>query len=182
MPPELDIYAFTKHRDRATIERFLDEYVDRAAAEDRGDEDILLENPAYFTQDWAGQWSGPSPDQAWETEPAYTLSHIIDRGLAHPRRAFTAYLQASVPGVDGVILAFTRDDQVVLGVAIDDPGAQPENEIKAKELLAHLMETYRCHAGLIVVEKYPPLGERELQARATDPSTVFHASRDQPMP
>ena len=30
MPPDLDIYGLTKHRDTATIDRFLDTYVDRA--------------------------------------------------------------------------------------------------------------------------------------------------------
>lgn len=159
MPPSLDIYALTRQRDRATIERFLNEYIDRAAAEERGDEDLLLENPTYFTEDGVGQQSGPFPETAWEWEPAYTLSHSIGRGLDQPRRAFTVYLRARAPDLDGVILAFTRDDQLVLGLSIDDEGAQPENEVRAKALLGHLMEAYGCQAGLIVVEDGPPLGE-----------------------
>jgi hypothetical protein len=144
MPPSLDIYALTRQRDRATIERFLDEYSDRAADEERGDEELLLENPAYFTEDWTGQRSGPFPETAWEDEPAYTLSHIIERGLDHPRRAFTAYLTAKAPDLDGIILAFTRDDQLVLGLSIDDAGAPPEHEVRAKALLGRLMEAYGC--------------------------------------
>jgi hypothetical protein len=182
MPPSLDIYALTRHRDRATIERFLNEYVDRVAAEERGDEDLLLENPAYFTEDWTGQRSGPIPETAWEWEPAYTLSHIIERGLDHPRRAFTVYLTAKAPDLDRIILAFTRDDQLVLGLAIDDEGAQPENEIKAKALLARLMEAYGCHAGLILVEHYPPKGEREFHARAREPLAVYYTTLGQTTP
>jgi hypothetical protein len=179
VPPSLDIYALARPRDRATIERFLNEYVDRAAAEERGDEELLLENPAYFTEDWTGQQSGPFPETAWEWEPAYTLSHTIERGLDQPRRAFAIYLTARVPDLDGVILAFTRDDQLVLGLSIDDAGAQPENEVRAKALLAHLMEAYGCHAGLIVVEDKPPLGEREFHARAREPVAVYYTTRGQ---
>src|SRR5260370_807014 len=155
MPPSLEIYARTRDGGRVAIERFLNEYVDWVAAEERGDEDMLWENPARLTEEWAGQGSGRIPETAWEWEPAYTLSHIIERGLDHPRRAFTVYLTAKAPDLDRIILAFTRDDQLVLGLAIDDEGAQPENEIKAKALLARLMEAYGCHAGLILVEHYP---------------------------
>jgi hypothetical protein len=178
MPPDLDIYAITRHRDRATIEQFLDEYVDRNIAEERGDEDLLLENPAYFTEDWTGQRSGPIPETAFETEPAYTLSHIIERGLDRPRRAFAAYLTAKAPDLDRVILALTRDDQLVLGLSIDDTGARPENEVKAKALLADLMATYRCHAGIILVEDPPPLGEAEFRARTTQSLVVAYVSPD----
>lgn len=184
MPPELDIYALTRHRDRATIERFLDEYGDRAADQERGDEDLMLENPAVFGADWIGQRTGQPPEAlpetAYEWELARTLSHIVDRGLDYPRRAFTVYLTAKAPELDRIILAFTRDDQLVLGLAIDDAdeAARPENEVKAKALLGRLMEAYGGHAGLILVEHYPPQGEREFHARAKGPWTVFFTTRD----
>jgi hypothetical protein len=182
VPPELDIYALTWHRDRATIERFLDEYADRVANEERDDEELMLESPAFFGEDRTGQPPVAIPETAYEWEPVRTLSHIVDRGLAHPRRAFTVYLKAKAPDIDRIILTFTRDDHLVLGLAIDDEGAQPENEVKAKALLARLMATYRCHAGLIMVEHYPPQGEREFHARATDPLTVFYTTLGQPTP
>ena len=43
MPPDLDIYGLTKHRDTTTIDRFLDTYVDRAKSWDRGDEELMME-------------------------------------------------------------------------------------------------------------------------------------------
>jgi hypothetical protein len=178
MPPELDIYALTRHRDRATIERFLDEYADRVANEERDDEELMLESPAFFGEDWTGQPPVAIPETAYEWEPARTLSHIVDRGLDHPRRAFTVYLGAKAPDMERIILAFTRDNQLVLGLAIDDEGEQPENEVKAKALLGHLMATYQCHAGLIVVEHYPPQGEREFHARARDTLAVFYTTLD----
>jgi hypothetical protein len=182
MPPELDIYALTRHRDRATIERFLDEYGDRAANEERDDEELMLESPAFVGEDWTGQPTVAIPETAYDWEPARTLSHIVDRGLDHPRRAFTVYFKAKTPDMDRIILAFTGEDQLVLGLAIDDEGAQPDNEVKAKALLTRLMMTYRCHAGLSMVEHYPPLGEREFHARAIDTLTVFYTTLGQPTP
>ncbi len=104
------------------------------------------------------------------------------RRLDQPRRAFTVYLRAKAPDLDGIILAFTRDDQLVLGLSIDDEGAQPENEVRAKALLGHLMEAYGCHAGLILVEEYPPGGEREFHARAREPLAVYYTTRGQTTP
>src|SRR5260370_2898771 len=182
MPPSLEIYARTRDGGRVAIERFLNEYVDWVAAEERGDEDMLWENPARLTEEWAGQGSGRIPETAWEWEPAYTLSHIIERGLDHPRRAFTVYLTAKAPDLDRIILAFTRDDQLVLGLAIDDEGAQPENEIKAKALLARLMEAYGCHARLILVQNYPPKGERAFHARAREPLAVSYTPLEKTTP
>jgi hypothetical protein len=172
VPPDLDIYALTRHRERATIERFLDEYVDRVASEVRGDEELMLETPESLVEDRTGDLPRASSDAAYEWEPAYTLSHIIERGLDHPRRAFTVYLTAKDPDMTRVILAFTRDDLLVLGLAIDDEGVQPANELKAKALLARLMVAYHCHAGLIVVEHYPPHSEREFRARASEASSL----------
>jgi len=38
----LDVYGLTRKRDATTLNRFLDAYVDRAAAEDRGNEELDL--------------------------------------------------------------------------------------------------------------------------------------------
>ncbi len=106
----LDIYGLTKQRDLATLNRFVDEFVDRAANDDRGDEERDLE-PVD---------ARPEETQArWEWVPSLTLGHILELGLAYPRRAFTAYLKC-LPAchdarIERAILGFTRDDQLVLG-------------------------------------------------------------------
>lgn len=109
----LDVYGLTRHRDAVTLNRFLDEYVDRVASADRGDEELLLE-PLDARP---GAMEG-------EVEPSLTLSHILERGLAHPRRAFTAYLTClpacRQAGIERVILSFTWDDQVVLGLSVSE--------------------------------------------------------------
>ncbi|MDQ2902873.1 MAG: hypothetical protein M3Y81_04895 [Chloroflexota bacterium] len=165
MPPDLDIYGLTKNRDAITINRFLDTYVDRAASNDRGDEELLME-PLLPTQPGTGF-------DAFESEPALTLSHIIDRGLAFPRRAFTVYLTPRRADLTKVILSFTADDQLVLGVSLDDEGAIPENEKSARDILAQLVEEYGCHIGLILVESPPPRSETAFYARAKQPLVIF---------
>lgn len=107
----LDVYGLTRRRDADTINRFLDEYIDRAANTDRGDEDLMIE-----------PLGGQSEEIDWELEPSLTFSHIVERGLAYPRRAFTVYFD-SLPawhdaGIEQVILGFTRDGQLVLGLSV----------------------------------------------------------------
>lgn len=182
MPPDLDIYGLTKHRDSATISRFLDRYVDRTKSWDRGDEELMLE-PLPLTSPETGEESAEWESHTFEWEPALTLLHIIERGLALPHRAFTVYLAPKQGDLTSVILSFTADDQLVLGVAIDDEGAKPENEKRAKDLLAQLVEEYACHIGLILVEQYPPRSERAFYARAKKPLAVFFSTfPEEPVP
>ncbi len=96
MGPGIDIYGLTRHRDAATIERFLAAYVDRAANEDRGDEELMME-PVGATEE-------PKDLDNWDWEPAGTLTRSIQRGLDCPRRAFTLYLKPSRPDSDRAIL------------------------------------------------------------------------------
>ncbi len=172
----LDVYGLTRQRDVATLNRFLDEYVDRAASADRGDEELMLE-PLNVRP---GESEGP--EGQWEWEPSRTLSHILVRGLAHPRRAFTAYLTClpvcQQTGIERAILGFTRDDQLVLGLSFDGGQEEADEEARAHELLAHLATAYRCHLGLILLEAPPPLSEAEFRQPTKPPYVVFRTSFD----
>lgn len=160
MPPNLDIYCLTKRRDADTINSFLDRYVDRVQSEDREGEELMirkLDAPAD---------SDEMEDYEWE--PALTLSHAVWRGLEYPRRAFNIYLKAKRRDIDQAILGFTTDDQLVLGLSIDDE-EKPENLECAKELLFLLAEDYGCHRGLILVEQPPPNSEEMFVRQPDDP-------------
>ncbi len=149
MPPCLDIYVVTRHRTRATVHRFIDEYVDRAASEDRGDEELMMLPFDFLTQD--------PPRDSWQWEPARTLSHVVERGLDKPPRAFAVYLKSQSATLDRVILAFTTDDQVVFGASIDDSGGEPQNLDRAKLLLQELASAFSADSGFVGVEMPPPL-------------------------
>lgn len=174
----LDVYGLTRQRDAATLSRFLDEYVDRAANEDRGDEELELE-----PLDWR-----PEETKArWEWVPSLTLDHILELGLVYPRRAFIAYLKClpacQEAGIERAILGFTRDDQLVLGLSVSTGENMREDEweageARAYELLAHFAEAYRCHFGLILLETAPPLSEAEFRQPAPILPVFFHANFD----
>lgn len=166
MPPALCVYGLTRKRDFDTLQRFLDEYVDRMASEDRGDEELMLI-----------PLGASDPDPAWSTdkfdwEPAVTLTRSLQRGLDYPRRGFALYLKSKHAEFDAITLGFTSDDQLVLGLDIDDEGMQPENEERARSVLMALGHKYGCYLGLITVERGPPLSEESFQLESRNPLTV----------
>jgi hypothetical protein len=149
MPPNLDVYVVSKCRDRASIERFLEAWIDRAASEDRGDEELML-LPLNAT-------GAPAELNGWDWEPALTLTHAIERGLERPPRAFALYLNPRDPVVDGVTLAFTTDDEVVFGLSVDDPDARDDRLAFAKDLLQRLAQDFDAHGGYVAAEEPAPL-------------------------
>ena len=149
MPPNLDVYVVSSARDRETIERFVDAYVDRSASEDRGDEELMM-----LALDSSGQ---PSSGDDWDWEPSSTLTHIVERGLQLPRRAFSVHLKTRDTSFAGATLAFDADNRVIFGVSMDDEGAQPENLERAKNLLHAMAQALKGSHGFIGVEEPPPL-------------------------
>jgi len=165
VPPNLDIYGLTKHRDIETINRFIARHVDRTASEDREGEELMMrpldmsnDTNTFLSADW---------------EPALTLTNSIQRGLDYPRRSFSIYLTAPQGTEISALLHFTADEQLVLGLSIDDEEALPENEEFAKSLLMVLREEFGCHLGLITFENPPPSSEAEFRAEAGKPLTAF---------
>jgi hypothetical protein len=155
MPPNLDIYVISPARTRETIECFLGAYVDRAASENRGDEELMM-----LALDSSGQ---PSTGDDWDWEPSKSLTHIVDRGLQFPRRAFSVYLKTLDASLAGAILAFDVDNQVIFGVSMDDEGAKAENLERAKTVLHEMAQTLGATHGFIGVEEPPPLrGKQKL--------------------
>jgi hypothetical protein len=85
------------------------------------------------------------------------LTHIIDRGLQFPRRAFSVYLKTLDASLAGAILAFDADNQVIFGVSMDDEGAKAENLERAKSALHEMAQTLGATHGFIGIEEPPPL-------------------------
>jgi len=149
MPPNLDIYVISPARNRETIERFLGAYVDRAASENRGDEELMM-----LALDSSGQ---PSSGDNWDWEPSKSLTHIVDRALQFPHRAFSVYLKTPGASLAGATLAFDVDNQVIFGVSMDDEGEKAENLERAKTVLHEMAQTLEATRGFIGVEEPPPL-------------------------
>jgi hypothetical protein len=144
------VWVITSHRDSDTLERFIGNFVDRPAAEDRGDEQLMLRplverEPVDFqmtssttTEDVVG-WL----DEAWGWEPAITLTHSIQRGLSRPWRAFSLFnLPSSRADLLGASIEFTPDGEVALGV-------EARTKEEAIAWLAHLAADFDASLGLV---------------------------------
>ena len=158
MPPDLDIYVVSRARNRKTIERFLQEYVDLDASQDRGDEDLMMV-PFGVTET-------PDAAELWDWEPAKNLKHVVQRGLDEPHRAFAVYLKPRDSSLTSVTMAFRTDGCAIFGLSIDDEGMKPENAMRARSLLHTLADAYEGERGWIGIEMPAPLiagpGSREV--------------------
>lgn len=152
MPPCLDAYVVSGSREREVLEQFLSHYVNRAASEDRGNEELMLLP--------LGLASPPPGFDAWEWLPARTLENILDVALAIPFRAFTVYLKAASSEHYGASLTFTSDGQVILGVSLDDDGSDGVFE-RAKAEVQFMAKHYHGHSGCVVLEAAPPLSTED---------------------
>lgn len=164
MPPALDIYVLCLNRDRATIERFLDLFVDRKVAEHRSDEQLMMLP--------LGADHEPETLDEWDWEPAKTLANAVNRGLEYPRRCFALYLEPATSDVETTILQFTRDDKLILGLEIEDPDGDEDNVHWAEVLLNELCSEFSCDRGFIVDEQPPPLDEEEFISEALHEFTL----------
>lgn len=176
MALDLDIYVLTNLRDRETIDRFVNIYVDREASEDRNDEELMM-LPLTEVEDGLQAAARLLSLDEFDWEPALTLSNIIDRGLRYPRRAFAVYLNPIDKSIDQVTLCFTVDNQIVFGLSIDDEGKRLENEKRARKILEELMQQFNSRLGLIIVENAPPFSEIEFLAMISAPLTMHYLKR-----
>lgn len=157
MPPDLNIYALTRRRDSETIDRFLDAYVDRAASEDRGGEELCM-----LALDAPVRAEDQLDPVDWV--PVASLTDVIAHGLARPSRAFVCALTPLIEPFTAAYLAFTRDDQLVLGLSLDDWDMRPSRQAEAECIMNHLMAEFECDRGLVGVEMPPPLSEASFAA------------------
>lgn len=164
--PYLDIYALTALRDTATLNAFLDAFVDRAAATAHlGGLELMVE-PLGATE--------PVGNHEWQWAPVTSLEEIVDWGLCFPRRTFTTYLPWCRGTVKSAILSFTADNQLIVGIAVyDDENGHLVTENAAKVLLDDLMRLVGAHRGLILAEGPPPRIEAEFAVAEQDPTFVF---------
>jgi hypothetical protein len=158
--PCVDVYALTRRRTRAVIDRFLRSYVDVPASEDRGDEELRMV-PLGYDEPLARL-----QDTDWEWRPAETLTTVIDLMLSEPFRAFTVYPTPRDASLRRTILGCTRDGALVFGVSLPDP--EPDTSAafieRPRSLLTELMRLVDGEWGVIAVEEPPPLDSTEFAA------------------
>ena len=168
-PSQMEAYVLTERRDEETINRFLDEYVDRDASEDREGEELMME-----PLDSAGVSRLASSREEYDSEPALTMTHALQRGLDYPRRAFALYVKTKSSEYNGAVLCFTTVNQRVLGVFLGDT---PDEEHQARELLQTLMNDYDGVLGMISIFEPPPGSEAEFRDAKGKPLVLHFIER-----
>ena len=153
MPPCIDVYSLTAHRERAIIDRFLSTYVDLERSADRRGEELAVLPLSYRGRPF------DLPLDKWETVEFASLEEVIAYGLAAPPRAFTIYLRSRPPWC-GAILCFTRTGEIEFGVSLDDPLDSPDALATAKGLLGELMAMTDGIRGWAAGEMPPSLDPR----------------------
>jgi hypothetical protein len=173
MSSNLDIYAITNNRNLETINKFLTCYIDYKSSYVRDDKWLMLRKLD------APDNSERREDYEWE--PVTSLTQIVQRGLDYPRRSFSAYLASSHPEFERIILSFTTDDKLILGLSLEDSEEEkPEERLEqAKVEMFHLIEECNCYGGLILVETPPPDNELMFYKEAEAPyCSYFWAKND----
>ena len=141
--------------------------MNREKSEDRENEALMI-----LILDSA---ANPDGKQLYEWEPAGTLTHIIRRGLDYPRRSFTVYLKPGPADINSVILSFTADNQLILGLSIAVEDESPRHEILAEKLLKNLAEQFQCHLGMFCKEEPPPRDEKDFTGIAANRSVKLYS-------
>lgn len=150
VPPCLDVYVLTQHRDRERIDRFMARYVDLDRSRDHVGEELMV--LPLGCQKAEGSLSLAR----WDWVQATTLGEIIEFGLAEPCRAFRAYLHSLAPW-GRAILGFTTDCRLTVGVSVHDPLNLPEPCAEASKLMMDLIELVEGERGWVVAEVAPPV-------------------------
>jgi hypothetical protein len=118
--PYFDIYALAASRNAATLEAFLDAYVDRTMAARAIQGLELLMEPLGAT--------GPVRNEEWESVPVESIQQVLDWGPSVPPRTFTTYLPRCRGVVKVAILSFTADNQLIVGIAVYDDEHGPADQ------------------------------------------------------
>ncbi|MFM2387580.1 MAG: hypothetical protein RL660_2337 [Bacteroidota bacterium] len=156
--PYIDIYVLTSNRERRTLEKFLDEYTDRESIEDMHDSEInmLPKDRSYLEVN--------SEDYIWIK--AETLTNCIDIGLSNPSNCFTLYLRSKHREINLVILSFTQDGKLIVGLSIFeyiDAEQTIDNYKFAKELKDEMYRNYNGSLAYFGLEASPAHTEEEFK-------------------
>lgn len=156
MPVHIDIYILLDRRDQESIERFLNMYTCREDIEDLGDGELFIlpkgKKRSEMTKD----------DYAWV--PAKTLTSALNIGLSDTKNCFSLYLNSNVQGIENVIITFTQDAKLILGLSINeysDNKETLENYDLANQLSSSLLKEFDGKASYFALEGCPADNEED---------------------
>lgn len=147
-----DIYCLSRGRDAATIERFLQHFCYRDQLEP-------------LVNQWLQVWVKEQGFLAEVERPLLTIADLVDYATQHPTHCFVFYQQLALrAGVQSVILKFTYDAQVVMGVSLAEKQADgTDNFARALQIEADIRRLTGAPKSYIAVEYPPAADEHEFE-------------------
>ncbi len=142
----------------------MDTYVDREQSELRDDEELMMLK--------VNSEEAPEDDE-YDWEPAITLTHSIQRGLDHPRRCSSLYINSKLPEISGAISRFASDDKLVIGLSVDDSEDKEETLEFSKALLRKIIHVFDCSPGFIMFEEPPPDDEKSFKMKISSEYSLY---------
>lgn len=145
----IDIYTLSKQRTLHNIEKFLNLFCDRKAIEHREDEELSLiplgtNEKSILSENYDAEWL-----------KAKTVTNSIRIGLQNPHRAFAIYYPSNKKYISQVILSFTYDGYIILGLSVEE--SIISNPLKnAIRLLKYIKSHFFGISGFIIYEEPPP--------------------------
>jgi hypothetical protein len=153
--PGVHVFAFSEHRDEATLEAFAKTFV--AVAEmgpERPVKAILLDDST--------DWRAPTNDQWVEFD---NVREAFSYGLANPTASFTMYLDAKKGAkATHTLITFTKDRNVVFGLSLPLPESKVSEDGRIPLVARKLMAVTKAPFYTFGVDAPPPINRGEFAA------------------
>ena len=151
----IDIYTLVNERNELLLLEFINTYIDLNINNDLEDTDLMIL-----------PLNANNPDELlnindWDWEPAISITHSIKRGLDFPRRSYALYLNPNNTEVLRIIIQFTTDDKMIVGISIDETKDTKYDYKNARNKLNDLMIKFNSNKGFFGIEVAPPQNELE---------------------
>jgi hypothetical protein len=143
---DYDLYIYCEKKSEKMIRNFLTKY-NADAGRLTVDEAHVFRSIEELFQDNLGEWVKITDTDSW-----------IKFGLSEQSIAFSIYYSLPTPPIDGLIITFTIDGGIVLGISVE-LGDNKENFEYAKELLESFKEEYDAILTGLFVEEPPPFSK-----------------------
>ncbi len=170
LPPCIDLYVLTDKRTEATVQKFLNAYVDVERERAKREFELQMAKLNGFTKN--------SSQEASEYEYKFVDSFdaALEEGFKEPWRAFSLYCKSSKPELCDTIITFTSDGKLVLGLSVD---YADESEIILRQTKKHLLALsgmFETRLGFTAVEYVPPTSEALFIDALNSPSILSKLS------
>jgi Tfp pilus assembly PilM family ATPase len=161
MPPFYDIYGFSKHRDKQTIEKFLTYFCCRDKIENvEGQEIAIYHNDKYKVEE--------------QFIPGSSLTEVIEFGIKYSNYGFAFYIgtrEHYEKDINGVILKFTFDGNIIFGISVEEQRLNEQSTLidnydKAVEIEKRIAELTNSVKSSIQLENAPSDDEEEFNLEA----------------